>query len=115
MSVPTEAARPPVIESLDPLSFITAIAALKDNEAFVIRWKSVNDSYPSSPRTMYAIGACHRNEKWFDFFINLRENGRFLSFEHLVYNHSMYSTHSTHECTICRKPHGLGPNAKYNL
>lgn len=95
--------------SLDPLSFVSEIAALKDNEAFLIRWKLYGETYP---REMYAIGSCHRNENWLDLFIRLRETGDFIAFEHLTYTDSM---HGTHECTICRRPHGLGPNAKYNL
>lgn len=111
MSVSAEAAEPH-IGSLDPITFTTAIAALKENEAYLIRWKSAGDAYPPQLRILYAIGACPRNEKWLDTFIQLHDMGRFISFEHLTYSPSM---HGTHECAICRKPHGLGPNAKYNL
>ena len=98
----------PHIGSLDPITFTTAIAALKENEAYLIRWQEITHDdrriplRGGAPWALYAIGSCPRNDRWFDMFLHLRRTGRFLSIEHLTYADAM---HATHECTLCHKPH----------
>ena len=102
---------------MDPLTLFSHTSNLMETKGLLVLWL-----LPKTGRTIpeWFIGKCGADPAVLDVFVaRIKDGWSVKRLETVDYTPGLPDNiqphlFSTHECALCRRPHGLGPYSKYN-